>query len=167
MLPHSDRFTYPIINHEVIDGDTVRVTLDLGFHLYHQVDVRVMNVDTPEVRHKNAYHKAVGHMVAEAATHWLAGQNPRYLRVESAELGKYRGRVVGDVYVAPPGTGPVYLSNQLLAHGMGQLYTEPKTEWTLRALEQAEDAASKIIGRDRVADIRKHFGVDQPRESDE
>ena len=37
----------------VVDGDTIDVTIDLGFDLYKKERVRVAGVDTPEKRTRN------------------------------------------------------------------------------------------------------------------
>ena len=44
----------------VLDGDTIDVTIDLGFDLYKKERVRVAGVDTPEKRTKNLEEKALG-----------------------------------------------------------------------------------------------------------
>ncbi len=36
---------------KVIDGDTLDVVVDLGFGIYHEVRVRLLGVDTPEIFH--------------------------------------------------------------------------------------------------------------------
>jgi len=51
----------------VLDGDTIDVTIDLGFDLYKKERVRVAGVDTPEKRTKDDEEKALGY----DATHWL------------------------------------------------------------------------------------------------
>ena len=51
----------------VLDGDTIDVTIDLGFDLYKKERVRVAGVDTPEKRTKNLEEKALG----IDATNWL------------------------------------------------------------------------------------------------
>ena len=33
---------------EVLDGDTIRVSVDLGFHVFMRVDVRVAGINAPE-----------------------------------------------------------------------------------------------------------------------
>ena len=43
----------------VVDGDTIDVTIDLGFDLYKKERVRVAGVDTPE-RTRNLEEKALG-----------------------------------------------------------------------------------------------------------
>ena len=44
----------------VLDGDTIDVTIDLGFDLYKKERVRVAGVDTPEKRTRNLEEKALG-----------------------------------------------------------------------------------------------------------
>ena len=50
-----------------MDGDTIDVTIDLGFDLYKKERVRIAGVDTPEKRTKNLEEKALG----IDATNWL------------------------------------------------------------------------------------------------
>ena len=52
---------------KVLDGDTIDVTIDLGFDLYKKERVRVAGGDTPEKRTKNLEEKALG----IDATNWL------------------------------------------------------------------------------------------------
>lgn len=47
-------YTYPCIILSVIDGDTIDVELDLGFHIKMKERVRLLDVDTPEVFGKKA-----------------------------------------------------------------------------------------------------------------
>ena len=51
----------------VVDGDTIDVTIDLGFDLYKKERVRIAGVDTPEKRTRNLEEKALG----IDATNWL------------------------------------------------------------------------------------------------
>ena len=44
----------------VVDGDTIDVTIDLGFDLYKKERVRVAGVDTPEKRTRDKEEKALG-----------------------------------------------------------------------------------------------------------
>ena len=83
----------------VLDGDTIDVTIDLGFDLYKKERVRVAGVDTPEKRTKNLEEKALG----IDATNWLkeklegtlAGDDELSVRTELVGgTGKY-GRLLG------------------------------------------------------------------------
>ena len=51
----------------VLDGDTIDVTIDLGFDLYKKERVRVAGIDTPEKRTRNLEEKALG----IDATNWI------------------------------------------------------------------------------------------------
>ena len=51
----------------VVDGDTIDVTIDLGFDLSIKQRVRVAGVDTPEKRTSNLDEKKLG----KDATYWL------------------------------------------------------------------------------------------------
>ena len=54
----------------VVDGDTIDVTIDLGFELYKKERVRIAGVDTPEKRTRDLEEKALG----IDATNWLKKQ---------------------------------------------------------------------------------------------
>ena len=51
----------------VVDGDTIDVTIDLGFDLYKKERVRIAGVDTPEKRTRDLEEKALG----IDATNWM------------------------------------------------------------------------------------------------
>ena len=44
----------------VVDGDTIDVTIDLGFDLYKKERVRIAGVDTPEKRTRDKEEKVLG-----------------------------------------------------------------------------------------------------------
>ena len=45
---------------KVLDGDTIDVTIDLGFDLFKKERVRIAGVDTPEKRTRDLEEKALG-----------------------------------------------------------------------------------------------------------
>ena len=65
----------------VVDGDTIDVTIDLGFDLYKKERVRVAGVDTPEKRTRDLEEKALG----IDATNWLK-KNLRKQLMENMNL---------------------------------------------------------------------------------
>ena len=88
---------------KVLDGDTIDVTIDLGFDLYKKERVRFAGVDTPEKRTRDLEEKALG----IDATNWLkkkledtiAGDEELSIRTELVGgMGKY-GRLLGWLYV--------------------------------------------------------------------
>ena len=87
----------------VLDGDTIDVTIDLGFDLFKKERVRVAGVDTPEKRTRDLEEKALGY----DATNWLkeklegavAGDDDLVIRTELVGgVGKY-GRLLGWLYI--------------------------------------------------------------------
>ena len=106
MVPPSRKSCYNFrvteIN-RVLDGDTIDVTIDLGFDLFKKERVRVAGVDTPEKRTRDLEEKALG----IDATNWLkkkledaiAGDEELTIRTELVGgVGKY-GRLLGWLYI--------------------------------------------------------------------
>ena len=62
---------------KVVDGDTIDVTIDLGFDLYKKERVRIAGVDTPEKRTRNLEEKALG----LDATAWIKDSSKVLLTV--------------------------------------------------------------------------------------
>ena len=51
----------------VVDGDTYRMAVDCGFRITHEVTVRLMDLDTPEIRTRDDAEKARGIAATERA----------------------------------------------------------------------------------------------------
>tara|TARA_R100001460_G_scaffold93314_3_gene135223 strand:- start:3385 stop:3795 length:411 start_codon:yes stop_codon:yes gene_type:complete len=108
---------------KVLDGDTIDVTIDLGFDLYKKERVRIAGVDTPEKRTRNLEEKALG----IDATNWLkdkleetiAGEDELSIRTElKGGVGKY-GRLLGWLYI---GDDNVSLNEQMIDEGYAWEY---------------------------------------------
>ena len=104
----------------VVDGDTIDVTIDLGFDLYKKERVRIAGVDTPEKRTRNLEEKALG----IDATNWLKeklegaidGDSDLVIRTEvDGGVGKYC-RLLGWCYI---GDGDVSLNEKMIEYGEG------------------------------------------------
>ena len=126
MIPPSRKSCYNFrvtkIN-KVVDGDTIDVTIDLGFDLYKRERVRVAGIDTPEKRTRNLEEKALG----IDATNWLkeklaqaiTGDDELTIRTElSGGIGKY-GRLLGWLYI---GDGDVSLNEEMIKQGYAWEY---------------------------------------------
>lgn len=125
---------------EVVDGDTVDLSLDLGFSITYKVRVRILGIDTPE---KTGDQKVYGLAVKEWVKQWFAAQKgPLYL--VSKQWDKYGGRVLGDIQLQD---GSSY-SAMLVTKGMGRAYNgEAKPAWTKAQLEAASAAAALPISK--------------------
>ena len=120
---------------KVLDGDTIDVTIDLGFDLYKKERVRIAGVDTPEKRTRNLEEKALG----IDATNWLkekldstiAGDDELTIRTELVGgVGKY-GRLLGWLYI---GDGNVSLNEKMIEEGYAHAYDGGKKDMNLEEL---------------------------------
>ena len=128
----------------VLDGDTIDVTIDLGFDLFKKERVRIAGVDTPEKRTKNLEEKALG----LDATNWLkdklegaiSGDDDLVIRTELVGgTGKY-GRLLGWCYI---GDSTVSLNEQMIEEGYAHAY----------------DGGTKNMDLEALREIRRSFGT--------
>ena len=83
----------------VVDGDTIDVTLDLGFDILHKCRVRLYAIDTPESRTRNKDEKARGKMATAFLKEAIEDGEKVVIQTKLKDSkGKY-GRVLGDVVV--------------------------------------------------------------------
>jgi len=144
MVPPSRKSCYNFrvteIN-RVLDGDTIDVTIDLGFDLYKKERVRIAGVDTPEKRTRNKEEKELG----IDATNWLKnklegaidGDDELSIRTELVGgVGKY-GRLLGWLYI---GDAELSLNEQMITEGYAWAYdggTKQKNFEDLREIRRA------------------------------
>ncbi len=152
MVPPSRKSCYNFrvtkIN-RVVDGDTIDVTIDLGFDLYKKERVRVAGVDTPEKRTRDLEEKALG----IDATNWLKskleeaikGDDELTIRTElKGGVGKY-GRLLGWLYI---GDATVSLNEQMIGEGYAWPYdggTKKKDFEELRVLRRSRGTLSETL----------------------
>ena len=144
MVPPSRKSCYNFrvteIN-KVVDGDTIDVTIDLGFDLYKKERVRIAGVDTPEKRTRDLEEKALG----LDATEWMKknlegaidGDDELSIRTElKGGVGKY-GRLLGWLYV---GDEEISLNELMIQEGYAWAYdggTKQKNFEELREIRRA------------------------------
>ena len=128
----------------VVDGDTIDVSIDLGFDLIKKERVRIAGIDTPEKRTRDLEEKALG----LDATNWMkknledtiAGDDELTIRTELVGgMGKY-GRLLGWLYV---GESDVSLNEIIIEQGY---------EW-------AYDGGTKQKNFEELREIRRSFGT--------
>ena len=129
---------------KVLDGDTIDVTIDLGFDLYKKERVRIAGVDTPEKRTRNKEEKLLG----IDATNWLkekldstiAGDDELTIRTELVGgVGKY-GRLLGWLYI---GDSELSLNEEMITEGYAWEY----------------DGGTKQKDFEQLREIRRSFGT--------
>ena len=128
----------------VVDGDTIDVTIDLGFDLLKKERVRIAGVDTPEKRTRDLEEKALG----IDATNWLkkkledtiAGDEELTIRTElKGGVGKY-GRLLGWLYI---GEDAVSINEVMITEGYAWAY----------------DGGTKQKNFEELREIRRSFGT--------
>ena len=128
----------------VVDGDTIDVSIDLGFDLIKKERVRIAGVDTPEKRTRDLEEKALG----IDATNWMKknleetidGDDELTIRTElQGGMGKY-GRLLGWLYV---GDDDVSLNEKMIEEGYAWEY----------------DGGTKQKNFEELREIRRSFGT--------
>ena len=128
----------------VVDGDTIDVSIDLGFDLIKKERVRIAGIDTPEKRTRDLEEKALG----LDATEWMkknledtiAGDDELTIRTELVGgMGKY-GRLLGWLYV---GESNVSLNEIMIEQGYAWAY----------------DGGTKQKNFEELREIRRSFGT--------
>ena len=78
----------------VVDGDTVDVTLDLGFSIRYQARVRLLGINAPESRTRDKAEKALGLAAKDYVIDWCETQEVIKIQTSLDKRGKF-GRVNG------------------------------------------------------------------------
>ncbi len=79
----------------IVDGDTIDISIDLGFDLTKKERVRLAGIDTPETRTKNPKEKEMGYQATEFLEMHL--MEATKLTVRTEKDGKF-GRMLGWLY---------------------------------------------------------------------
>ena len=128
----------------VVDGDTIDVSIDLGFDIIKKERVRIAGIATPEKRTRDLEEKALG----LDATNWMkknledtiAGDDELTIRTELVGgMGKY-GRLLGWLYV---GESDLSLNEIMIEQGYAWAY----------------DGGTKQKNFEELREIRRSFGT--------
>ena len=145
MVPQSRKscYNFRVIKiNRVVDGDTIDVTIDLGFDLYKKERVRVAGVDTPEKRTRDKEEKALGidatNLIKEKLQSAIGGDDDLVIRTELVGgMGKY-GRLLGWLYI---GEAQLSLNEQMIEEGYAWAYeggTKKKDFEELREIRRSK-----------------------------
>lgn len=78
----------------VYDGDTFTCNVDLGFKTYKRVKVRLLGIDTPEIRTRDLEEKKRGYESKEWLSNKILGKK---ILLHTSEKGKF-GRWLGYIW---------------------------------------------------------------------
>lgn len=123
-------YTYKILDCQNYDGDSLNLTLDMGFHLQIYRKCRLYAVDTPELRSKDTDHILAARLAKDFVSDFVAGaidDGSAYF-VSEQYLGKF-GRTLGNVLRIEDSVITSNLRDQLLDKKLGvPYYGESKLE---------------------------------------
>lgn len=110
-------YQYNCIIKRVVDGDTIYVDIDLGFQTWlRDVSIRVLNINAPETRTKDAVEKIAG-LKAKARVEELLPVGSKVVVNTVIDKEKF-GRILGDFLI----DGKEPLGSILIAEGLAIPY---------------------------------------------
>ena len=90
-------FHYNATVDRVIDGDTIDVTLDLGFDISYRGRIRFQGINAPESRTRDAVEKQAGLAAKRYGEDWTKGlENRVIIQTSLDDRGKF-GRILGRI----------------------------------------------------------------------
>jgi len=90
-------YEYKALVDRVVDGDTIDVTIDLGFKTWKKVRVRMEGINTPESRTRDLEEKKLG-LAAKARLQEILKHNNNECVLKVSGVGKF-GRALSTVFV--------------------------------------------------------------------
>ena len=112
-------YTYRAKVVEIIDGDTIDVSIDVGFNTTLRKRLRFLGIDTYELRGDE---RDKGIVAKDRLRELLSKSDRIFVQTKMDATGKY-GRVLAWVWVKPKyGGDPINITEQLLAEGHGVPY---------------------------------------------
>ena len=85
--------------HKVVDGDTIDVSIDLGFNVSYFQRVRLAGIDTPESRTSDPYEKKLGLESKEWLKKALKDADKIIIKTEKPDSSEKYGRILGWLFV--------------------------------------------------------------------
>jgi len=92
-------YEYNCTVERVVDGDTIDVTLDLGFDILYKSRVRLYGIDTPESRTRDKDEKARGKMAGAFLEEAIEDGEKVIIQTKLKDSRGKFGRILGDVIV--------------------------------------------------------------------
>lgn len=116
---------------KVVDGDTIDVTIDLGFDIHYSARVRLAGIDTPESRTRDLEEKRLGLEAKDYLKSRLKQASRVVIRTEKPDsTGKY-GRILGWIFLDDE---PNSVNNQMIKDGYAWEYDGGTKEKDLNEL---------------------------------
>lgn len=119
-------FQYKAIVDRVVDGDTVDVDIDLGFHIWKKAArIRLKGVDTPEKRTRDLMEKEFGLLATKIVEDFCPVGSEIMIETDISDKEKF-GRILGTLLV---GEDQMNLNQYLIDNHLAVAYEgQSKTE---------------------------------------
>jgi len=98
---------------DVYDADTITLQIDLGFCISVKEKVRLIGIDTPELRTRNEREKALGYEARDYVRDLILGKE---VTITTEKKGKY-GRYLANVFY-----DDININNELIRLGYARAY---------------------------------------------
>lgn len=103
----------------VVDGDTIDCTIDLGFYVYTAQRLRLLRVDTPEINSKDPDEREAALRAKRFLQDILIGKSN--ISVMTTKQEKY-GRFLAEVFLREEDGSFTSVNDLLLDNGMAKAY---------------------------------------------
>lgn len=112
-------YEYKVRVNEVIDGDTIDVTIDLGFDIFTNKRIRLAGVDCPESRTTDLHEKKLGTEAKEYLKQLVGNAGNVVVKTLATDMYEKYGRVLGKVYIE---SSAISVNDLLISHGYAWSY---------------------------------------------
>jgi len=103
-----------------VDGDTLDVIIDLGFHITRKERIRLADIDVPELNSSNEAERKISSDAKLFVMNWILKQ--KNLKIKTIKDDKY-GRLLGIIY----GNNNECLNDILIEEGYAWKYQDKNT----------------------------------------
>jgi micrococcal nuclease len=115
-----DLYNYKAKVLDVVDGDTLDVSIDLGFDISTKIRVRLYGVNAPESRTTDLVEKVAGLASKDFVKSWVNGCNSNVVITTIKDEKEKYGRLLANVYYSSDHA--VCLNSELVANGFAKVY---------------------------------------------
>ena len=120
-------FTYNVTINRIVDGDTAKVDIDLGFGIvYSNQTIRFWGIDTPESRTRDLEEKYYGKLASQYVKDRLVVGEKYQMRTE-IDKGKY-GRILGEFFIDGVSLNQQMIDENMAVKYMGQSKEDIESE---------------------------------------
>lgn len=139
-------YTARVLIPYAVDGDTVKLLVDLGWRIQHTITLRLNGIDAPELVGVSELHRRAALIVKQAVSEWTAtASSLGDVRVVSDRLDKF-GRSLGDLVSDKLGSLCTWLAESRLVREAGP--DGKRASWSDEELQKVVECKWIILPSD-------------------